>query len=82
MTDMVWTITSSITVWVKISTIWLTLGIESFCSMLKRGYQGIFYRVSHWHLNHYVNEFCGRHNIRDWGTMQMMLRMATGTVGK
>ena len=43
--------------------------------MLKRGYQGIFHKISHWHLNRYVNEFCGRHNIRSLDTVDMMLSM-------
>ena len=59
-----------------------TNGIESFWSMLKRGYQGIFHKISHWHLNRYVNEFCGRHNIRSLDTVDMMLSMVAGMVGK
>ena len=50
--------------------------------MLRRGYQRIFHKISHWHLNRYVNEFCGRHNIRNWDTVDMMLSMATGMIGQ
>ena len=50
--------------------------------MLKRGYQGIFHKMSHCHLNRYVNEFYGRHNIRGLDTVDMMLRMVAGMVGK
>ena len=34
-------------------------GMESFWSMLKRGYQGIFRRFSEKHLDCYVREFAG-----------------------
>ena len=34
-------------------------GIESFWSMLKRGYYGTFHRMSPKHLNRYVSEFLG-----------------------
>ena len=59
-----------------------TNGIESFWSMLKRGYHGIFHKISHWHLNRYVNEFCSRSNIRGLDTVEMMLSMVAGMVGK
>ena len=59
-----------------------TNGIESFWSMLKRGYHGIFHKISHWHLNRYVNEFCGSPNIRGLDTVEMMLSMVAGMVGK
>ena len=41
-----------------------TNGIESFWAMLKRGYQGTFHQISPEHLDRYVNEFSGGHNIR------------------
>ncbi len=49
-----------------------TNGIESFWSMLKRGYYGTFHRMSPKHLNRYVSEFLGRHNIRDRDTIEQM----------
>ena len=41
-----------------------TNGVESFWSMLKRAHKGTFHRLSAKHLQRYVNEFAGRHNIR------------------
>ena len=59
-----------------------TKGVKSLWSMLKRGYQGIFHKVSYCHLNRYVNEFRGGHNIRGLNTVELMPSMATGMVGK
>ena len=39
-------------------------GIESFWSMLKRGYHGTYHRMSAKHLQRYVDEFSSRHNIQ------------------
>ena len=41
-----------------------TNGIESFWSMLKRGYMGTYHQMSVKHLDRYGNEFSGRHNGR------------------
>ena len=59
-----------------------TNGMESFWSMLKRGYQGTYHQMSPKHLNRYVAEFAGRHNIRDFDTVVQMSMMAKGMVGK
>ena len=59
-----------------------TNGIESFWSMLKRGYQGTYHQMSEKHLNRYVAEFAGRHNIREQDTIEQMSRIARGLVGK
>ena len=40
-------------------------GIESFWSMLKRGYHGTYHHMSAKHLDRYVTEFSGRHNDRN-----------------
>ena len=57
-------------------------GMESFWSMLKRSY----HRTYHWmykkHLHRYVNEFAGRHNIRDKNTVLQITEIAQGMVGK
>ena len=59
-----------------------TNGVESFWSMLKRGYYGTYHRMSAKHLDRYVSEFAGRHNIRSLGTMDQMAAVAQGMVGK
>ena len=41
-----------------------TNGMESFWSMLKRGYTGTFHHISPKHLHRYIDEFSGRHNAR------------------
>ena len=59
-----------------------TNGIESFWSMLKRGYIGTFHRMSPEHLARYVQEFEGRHNARDLDTADQMTAMARGGEGR
>ena len=59
-----------------------TNGIESFWSMLKRGYQGTFHHFSEKHLDRYVTEFSGRHNIRNADTEDQMAIIARQSVGK
>ena len=59
-----------------------TNGIESFWSMLKRAHKGTFHKMSPKHLQRYVNEFAGRHNIRDANTINQMQEMVAGMVGK
>ena len=59
-----------------------TNGIESFWSMLKRGYQGTFHHFSVKHLDRYIAEFAGRHNDREADTIDMMAHVALGMVGK
>ena len=57
-------------------------GIESFWSMLKRGYYGTYHKMSAKHLARYVNEFAGRHNIRDLDTIRQMSLVAYRMNGK
>ena len=59
-----------------------TNGIESFWAMLKRGYYGTYHRMSPKHLQRYVDEFAGRHNIRPLDTIDQMKAMVRGMDGK
>ena len=59
-----------------------TNGIESFWSMLKRGYHGVYHQMSRKHLQRYVNEFAGRHNLRPMDTIEQMQSMVLGMNGK
>ena len=59
-----------------------TNGVESFWSMLKRAHKGTFHKMSPKHLQRYVNEFAGRHNIRDLDTRTQMAFIARKLMGK
>ena len=59
-----------------------TNGIESFWSMLKRGYQGTFHHFSEKHTDRYVTEFAGRHNDRNSDTLDQMAAVVRGMAGK
>ena len=59
-----------------------TNGVESFWSMLKRAHKGTFHKLSAKHLQRYVNEFSGRHNIRDLDTIRQMEHVVAQMVGK
>ena len=49
-----------------------TNGIEGFWSMLKRAHKGTFHKISPKHLDRYVQEFAGRHNVREADTVDQM----------
>ena len=59
-----------------------TQGIESFWSMLKRAHKGTFHKISPKHMQRYVSEFAGRHNVRDADTIDQMRNVVAGAVGK
>lgn len=57
-------------------------GMESFWAVLKRAHKGTFNKLSHKHLNRYIQEFAGRHNIRPNDTENQMAIIACGMVDK
>ena len=59
-----------------------TNGLESFWSLLKRGHDGTFHHLSPKHLDRYVSEFSGRHNIRNADTVDQMAIIAKDMVGR
>ena len=59
-----------------------TNGIESFWAMLKRAHKGTFHKISPKHLQRYVSEFSGKHNIRDSGTLAQMRDTVARMIGR
>ena len=57
-------------------------GMESFWSMLKRAHMGTFHKLSPKHLDRYVQEFAGKHNMRNSGTLAQMRTTAARLVGR
>lgn len=53
-----------------------TNGIESFWSVLKRGLYGIYHWVSVKHMQHYIDEFCFRHNYRNTDPFDIVLKQS------
>ena len=53
-------------------------GIESFWALFKRGYKGIYHWMSAKHLDRYVQEFAGHHNMRNLDTIDQMKAVAKG----
>jgi len=58
-----------------------TNGIESLWSMLS-GYVGTYHKLSTKHLQRYMGEFAGRHNLRNADTADMMAALVAGMIGK
>ena len=59
-----------------------TNGIESFWSMFERGFHGTFHKISPKHLQRYVSEFAGKHNVRDLDTIVQMRDTVARLVGR
>ena len=49
-----------------------TNGIESFWALLKRGYYGVYHKMSVKHLQRYIDEFSNRYNVRPMDTMDQI----------
>ena len=60
----------------------LTNGIESFWALFKRAYVGTYHLMSPKHLARYVWELQERHNLRSLSTIDRMVWVVTGGVGK
>ncbi|MXY42004.1 MAG: IS1595 family transposase [Rhodospirillaceae bacterium] len=59
-----------------------TQGIESFWAMLKRAHKGVYHKISPKHLQRYVDQFAGKHNMRDDDTLDQMRAVVAGMEGK
>ena len=57
-------------------------GIESAWAILKRMHKGTYHQISPKHLDRYVQEFAGRHNVRPQDTADQMAALARGATGK
>ena len=57
-------------------------GVESFWAVLKRAHKGVFHKISPKHLDRYVQEFAGKHNVRDMDTVDQMRHVVAGMIGK
>jgi len=59
-----------------------TNGVESFWSMFKRGFAGVYHKMSKKHLQRYTDEYAGGHNNRPLPTMIQLEKVAKGLEGK
>jgi len=59
-----------------------TNGIESFWSLLKRGYIGTFHYMSPKHLQRYVDEFSSRQNMNRCDTIDVMAITTKAAIGR
>ena len=50
--------------------------------MLKRAHKGVYHKISAKHLQRYVDEFAGRHGVRERDTTEQMEVVASRMVGK
>ncbi len=59
-----------------------TNGVESFWSMLKRAHMGTFHKLSPKHLDRYIRQFAGKHNLRPLSTLDQMRLVVRSLTGK
>lgn len=57
-------------------------GMESFWALFKRGFVGVYHRMSPEHLFRYLSEFEARHNTRDLDTIDQMSAAVLGGEGR
>ncbi len=50
--------------------------------MLKRAHKGTFHKLSLKHLDRYVQEFAGRHNLRELDTIEQLKSLRNGMEGR
>ncbi|MDE0681086.1 MAG: IS1595 family transposase [Gammaproteobacteria bacterium] len=59
-----------------------TNGIESFWSLLKRGYHGTFHHFSAKHMQRYIDEFATRQGLREADTIDLMGAVVSRMIGR
>ena len=59
-----------------------TNGVESFWAMLQRAHTGTFHKMSPKHLDRYVRQFAGKHNLREEDTITIMRHVVAALIGK
>ena len=59
-----------------------TNGLESVWSILMRAHKGTFHKISRKYLDRYVQEFSGKYNIRESGTLAQMQATVAGLIGR
>lgn len=50
--------------------------------MLKRGHAGVYHKMSKKHLQRYIDEYVGRHNVRPLPTIEQIETTLKGMNGK
>ena len=50
--------------------------------MLKRAHTGTFHKMSPKHLERYVRQFSGKHNLREADTFDIMRNVVAGLIGR
>ena len=55
--------------------------IESCWAVLNRAYHGTNHHLSKKHLNRYVTQSAGKHNLHDYDTIDQMAMVVRGMVG-
>ena len=51
-------------------------------AMMKRGYHGVYHKMSPKHMNRDLDEYTGRHNVREYDTEDQMAGLVAAMEGK